>query len=413
MNNKIKILLVGLAVLCAISLIIAFQLNAVNKSLRSQFVFKEQEFQQEKQNLTQQLSSVLETKKKLDVELGDLRAKFDSVAQERDKLKDKFDFVTKERGTLVERVQELAKQKKELEDTIKELKKSKTTSGQSRAATESYIVPQATSTTSGDDAYWANVLREKTSLEFQVKTLAQQVDEYRLKGEQAMEEGRKLDLEMKTVTEAKNDLERRLEYNEKLAEALSEDLVREKRDKKAVVLQLENLRQENFQLKNRLVALGDKKTALETKVVDLQQEREILAKRLSELDNILQDRVDQIIQVKDDLKAARIQADKADVKDSRVVQLQPIVVKASQDETKPGKTLPTAGQVLAVNDENNFVIIDLGQDDEVKVGQTFSVFRNSQKIATIEVIQSRKEISAADIKHIGSGAQIKIGDVVS
>ncbi len=409
MNNKIKILLVGLAVLCAISLVIAFQLNTVNKSLRSQFAFKEQEFQQEKQNLNQQLSSVLEAKKKLDVELGDLRSKFDSVSQERDKLKDKFDFVTKERGTLVERLQELAKQKKDLEDSIEELKKTRTGSSQASQVTQSYTA----SAVSGDDAYWANVLREKTSLEFQVKTLTQQVEDYRLKAEQAMEEGRKLDMQMKTVSEAKGDIERRLEYNEKLAEALSEDLVREKRDKKAIVLQLENLRQENFQLKNRLVALGDKKSVLETKVVDLQQEREILAKRLSELDNILQDRVDQIIQVKDDLKAARVQADTADVKDSRVVQLQPIVVKAAQEDSQSGKALPTAGQVLAVNDENNFVIIDLGQDDGVKVGQTFSVFRNSQKIATVEVIQSRKEISAADIKHIGSGAQIKIGDVVS
>ena len=35
MNNKIKILLVGLAVVCAASLVIAFQLNTVNKALRN------------------------------------------------------------------------------------------------------------------------------------------------------------------------------------------------------------------------------------------------------------------------------------------------------------------------------------------------------------------------------------------
>lgn len=410
MNNKIRMLLIGLAVLCAISLVVAFQLNAVNKSLRSQFAFKEQEFLQEKQSLSQQLSTVLETKKKLDVEMGDLRAKFDSATQERDKLKDKFDFVTKERATLVERVQELAKQKKEMENSIEELKKSKSGVSQVQEIQPAYV--PSTAASAGDDAYWANVLREKASLELQLKNSTEQVNENRLKTEQAMEEGRKLDLQYKTVLEAKGDLERRLEYNEKLSEALSEDLVREKRDKKAIFLQLENLRQENFQLKNRLVALGDKKTSLEGKVVDLQQEREILAKRLSELDSILQDRVDQIIQVKDDLKAARVQSETADIKDSKVVQLQPIVVK-SQQESSSGKSLPMAGQVLAVNDENNFVIVDLGQDDGIKVGQTFSIFRNSQKIATVEVIQSRKEISAADIKNISPGSQIKIGDVVS
>ena len=99
MNNKIKVLLIGLAALCAIALLIAFQLNAVNKSLRSQFAIKDSEFQTEKQSLNQQLASVLETKKKLDAELGELRTKFESVTKERDGIKDKFDLVTKERAT--------------------------------------------------------------------------------------------------------------------------------------------------------------------------------------------------------------------------------------------------------------------------------------------------------------------------
>jgi hypothetical protein len=71
------------------------------------------------------------------------------------------------------------------------------------------------------------------------------------------------------------------------------------------------------------------------------------------------------------------------------------------------------GQVLAVNEENNFVIIDLGQTDNVRVGQIFSVYRANQKIGSVEVIQTRNEISAADIKSVSSGSKIKVGDVVS
>jgi cell shape-determining protein MreC len=160
------------------------------------------------------------------------------------------------------------------------------------------------------------------------------------------------------------------------------------------------------------MSLGDKKTSLEGKLVDLQQEREILAKRLSELDQTLQDRVDQIVQVKDDLKAARAETKGVSTKDSRVVQLQPIVVKATEEETSKRKT-PSAGQVLAINEENNFVIIDMGEQDGIKVGQTLTIYRNNQKIAAVEVIQTRKEISAADIKNISAGSKIKIGDMVS
>ena len=47
------------------------------------------------------------------------------------------------------------------------------------------------------------------------------------------------------------------------------------------------------------------------------------------------------------------------------------------------------------------------------MGQIFNVSRNGQNIATVEVIQTRKEISAADIKTVSSGAKIKIGDAVN
>ncbi len=404
MNNKIKMLLIGLAALCAISLIIAFQLNAVNKSIRSQFTLKESEWQNEKQSLSGQLASAIETKKKLDAAFAEMRTKFDAATKERDSLKDKFDLVTKERATLVEKVQDLAKQKKNLEDEVVKLKKG-------GASQEIMPMPMSSAASATDDAYWANLLREKASLEIQVKSLTQQLTDLQLKTDKAMEEGRKLELQMKTVSDSRTDLERRLVYNEKLAETLSEDLVREKRDKKAITEQLENLRTENFELKSRLMSMGDKKTSLETKLVDLQQEREVLAKRLAELDQVLQERVDQIIQVKDDIKTVRAQAKEASTRDSKVVSLQPIVVKASDEA--PARKAPTAGQVLAINDENNFVIIDLGEEDGVKVGQSFSIYRNAQKIATVEVIQTRKEISAADIKNISSGAKIKVGDMVS
>jgi len=404
MNTKIKILLVGLAVVCTAALGLAFQLNANIKALRNEFAQKQQEFQNEKQNLGQQLAAVTDAKKKMDAELRDLTAKFDSLTKDRDSLKDKFDLVSKERATLVEKLLALGKDKNALEAEVAKLK-----SGGGGAGAE-MSTPVATPT---DDAYWANLLREKASLEIQVKQLNEQVNEARLRAEGAMEEGRKIDLQYKTVTTAKGDLERRLIYNEKLAETLSEDLVREKRDKKAVLTQLETLRQENFELKSRLMAIGDKKTLLETKVVDLQQEREILSKRLAELDSILQDRVDQIIQVKDDLKAVRDQAKDATTMESRVVQLQPIVVKASEEASAQRLQSSKSGQVLAVNEENNFVIIDMGETAGIKVGQSFTIFRNGQKIAVVEVIQIRKEISAADIKNVTSGSKIKVGDAVS
>lgn len=408
MNSKIKILLIGLAGVCAVALVIAFQLNTVNKTLRFQFDQKEQEFSQVKDDLTKKLSTIGEAKRKLEKDIEALRAEMQGISQDRDDLKGKLDEINKEKDSLVGKVQELSKKRVELEEALEkaaeEAKKAVETASASPAA-----APAAATAT--DDAYWAGVLKDKAALEIEVRTLRSQVTDLKLKAEKAMEEGRKLDLQLRTVAEERNDLSRKLIYNEKLAETLSEDLVREKRDKKSITTQMENMRSDNFELKSRLMALGDKKVSLEGKLVDLQQEREVLSKRLGELDQILQDRVDQIIQVKDDLKAARTEAKAAEAKDARVVQLQPIVVKA-QSET-PMKKMSGSGQVLAINEDNNFVIIDIGEDRGAKVGQIFTLYRNNMKIATVEVIQTRKEISAADIKNLMPGSKVKIGDSVS
>ncbi len=402
MNAKIKILLIALAVICAMALVIAFHLNGLYKTLNLEYDSKKIEFENERTELNKQLASLRQAKKKLDVEVGDLKAKYDALTQEHESLKSKFDLVTKERATLVERVTELASEKKSLEEEVVQLKASGGGSG------IAYPVPTDTPT---DDAYWANVLREKAALEIEVKNMGSQLDDAKLKLATAMDEGRKIDLQLKTVLDGGRDMERKLVYNEKLARTLSEDLVREKRDKKTLQTQIDSLRQENFELKSRLMAIGDKKTSLEGKLVDLQQEREILAKRLAELDAVLQERVDQIIEVKNDLKAARTEAKKVSTRDSRVVQLEPIVVKAT--EGMPSRRgAPVSGQILAINDENNFAIVDVGEQDGVAVGQTLSVTREGMKIGTLEVIQTRQEIAAADIKNVQAGTKLRIGDSV-
>ncbi len=402
MNAKIKILLIALAVICAMALVIAFHLNGLYKSLTYEYETKQTEFENERSALNRQLAALTQVKKKLDVEMADLKAKYDALTQDHENLKGKFDLVTKERATLVERVQELAGERKSLEEEVAKLKAS-------GGAATTYVLPSDTPT---DDAYWANLLREKAALEIEVKSMGAQLDDAKLKLATAMDEGRKIDLQLKTALDGHRDLDRKLVYNEKLARTLSEDLVREKRDKKTLQTQLDSLRQENFELKSRLMAIGDKKTSLEGKLVDLQQEREILAKRLAELDSVLQERVDQIIEVKNDLKAARTEARKVSTRDSRVVQLQPIVVKATDDDLPSRRAAPVSGQILAINDENNFVIVDVGEQDGLAVGQTLSVTREGMKIGTLEVIQTRQEISAADIKNVGSGAKLRIGDSV-
>ena len=111
------------------------------------------------------------------------------------------------------------------------------------------------------------------------------------------------------------------------------------------------------------------------------------------------------------------------------IQLPPIVVKAdsptrkfyNQAEEEPPinlskaqispEPLELAGRIITVNNEHKFVVIDIGRDDQVKIGMSFDVYRRGKEIGKIEVIETRRDIAACDIKEI-SVRQFKANDTV-
>ena len=58
------------------------------------------------------------------------------------------------------------------------------------------------------------------------------------------------------------------------------------------------------------------------------------------------------------------------------------------------------GKVLSVNQEHQFVVIGLGEKDGIKPGMRFKVLRGDEEVGSIEVIETRPSIAAADIKEI-------------
>ena len=70
------------------------------------------------------------------------------------------------------------------------------------------------------------------------------------------------------------------------------------------------------------------------------------------------------------------------------------------------------GRIVTVNREHNFVVIDLGSNDDIGRGTRFDVYRGDIAIGSIDVIQTRKGISACDIKDLKRGFQISVDDTV-
>ena len=60
--------------------------------------------------------------------------------------------------------------------------------------------------------------------------------------------------------------------------------------------------------------------------------------------------------------------------------------------------------------ENNFIIVDIGKSQGIRLGDVLGVYRQGKYIARLEVIQVRSDISAADIKDQWS--KVKVGDSI-
>jgi hypothetical protein len=97
------------------------------------------------------------------------------------------------------------------------------------------------------------------------------------------------------------------------------------------------------------------------------------------------------------------------------MELPPIIVNApnNQQQAQPASAAGgrNQGSIISINEPNNFVIVDLGQGNSpVSVGNVIKVYHDSKEIATLDVIQVRRDISAADIKEKSS--TLKVGDTV-
>ena len=196
-----------------------------------------------------------------------------------------------------------------------------------------------------------------------------------------------------------------------MANNLSLELARTKNDKKFNTDRVEKLNTENSELRGQLKSLVTTKNSLEKSIVRISDDKEKVEKKLGQTESLIQSKIDEIWDIKDDLDRSFKNAQLGSK--SSEVELPPIIVNSDGPavNTNPGESkLGLDAKVVSINAENNFVIVDAGEGSGVSVGDTLSVYRDSQYIARLEVIQVRKDIAAADIKEQWSSVQK--GDIV-
>jgi chromosome segregation ATPase len=384
MDKKSKTIILVLVILLLGAVIFAFMAISSKEILRREFESTKEKLRQENEALAKKASEAVEEKKNMQARLDEIRKQLDSLSNEKFELEKKYETILKERETLLEKL------------------KSLTTAP--AVVSVSPTVLEAPQKPETEDAYWAGILKEKANLEMITDQLKSQVNTLQIQVEELKNSKTNLELELKNLAQEKQELERKLSYTEKLIDSVSLELVREKKDKRRIEEELKALKDEHRMAIRRINTLNEEKLNLDKKLQQLQNEKTELERKLKEANIVLEKKILESGETKEKYPPSEKSL-------TQSVELPPIVVRSpeSEIEVSPQRAV-SKGKVLAVNREHNFIVIDLGEEQGVKVGDIFSIYRDDQKIANVEVIQTRKNVSACDIRQ--QSTNIRVGDTV-
>ena len=264
------------------------------------------------------------------------------------------------------------------------------------------------------EGYWAQVLKDKAVLQLELEKVKSDLDQSVLEIVDLKKKNSDMQLEIKTIQNEKEEIVRKIKYGEDLANNLAVEVARARNDQKMTNERADKLKDQNQQLQDQIKQLTTTKVALERSLTRLGEDKDKMGKKLIQTENVIQGRIDEIWQIKQNLDQ---KITDLPVKPSPTeVELSPIIVNAvpagPAPAVGPAAAAPREKQhtVISINETNNFVIVDLGEADGSRVGQALKVYRGGNDIASLEVIQVRKDISAADIKN--KSVQLKVGDIV-
>lgn len=441
-------LVIGAFAFAGLTFLDKMQLQKTNQSLEQQI----EEFRtREKTTLTdnKQLQDKLKT---AEAERTELQAKFAGVDTDVQSLNDKMKLLNTEGDDLKKQLETARKEREELtvkfqekttklqEETTKlqeAIMKQKAAETQLPAATTpngqivesapqqppAALQPASDVSLQENDQHWAGILKEKAALEVELENVKQDLMHNQVELADLKKQNGDLQLDLSNFKNQKETIDRDIKHGQDLADNLSLELARAKNDSKYSDEKIEKLSKENTTLRAQIKNLTSTKIALEKSIVRLQDDKKDMERKLIRTENVVQGRIDEIWKIKNDLNKSF--KPKSKNPKANEIELPPIVVSAHEDEygqpaaaatgdepegTKENSSAVVEGNVVSINEDNNFVIVDLGEKEGVKIGDPLSVYRNSEYVAGLEVIQVRKDIAAADIKN--KTAQIQVGDVV-
>ena len=217
---------------------------------------------------------------------------------------------------------------------------------------------------------------------------------------------RELSIQIDQLSKEKERLLEAIKFKERTLRIMSMDLVSERESRGSAIDEVKKLRRENVDLKRELVMANRELIKLHESFKEVVYKRDELEDKITDAGNILKEKSMAFEELQEQLEQVIEGGKKIISGGSASVELPPIVVKPSAPGLKELR-----GEIIAVNHEEKFVVVDIGESSGLRPGVLLKIMRGSKEIGAVEVIETRKEISAADIKEVVSGYTIQEGDI--
>jgi len=325
---------------------------------------------------------------------ADMQAELNRVGRAANDLKQKYDEAVQARDLFQQKLIEM-----QTTQTSKPVEVPKETSHPPAGYAPSGSAPT--------DEYWADFVKTRAELEAKLDNLNKDLSDARMNVAELENRNKQLSLQIDEITKEKADLQQQLEFKARTVEVMSRDLVKERESRKAALEELDKLRQDTVTLKREMVMLNKEKVQLQGDLNKAMGKKAELEKMLGDVENTFRDKRMAIDELQQQLSDA-IGEKKAGPGEaaSSAVALPPIVVKPESSGVQG-----VQGEVIAVNPEEKFVVVDKGMSAGIRPGMSLTILRAGNDIAKAEVVEVRKDISAADIKDVKGGYTVQEGDI--
>lgn len=189
--------------------------------------------------------------------------------------------------------------------------------------------------------------------------------------------------------ELQEGLTKELKGENLLLKGRIEKIIKEKDLFEAQLAGVDSLKEKIGELRTTLKSEADAKNELEKKIKVVEASKKELKAEIAKLKEISAPALAQ--HENDSDKEKNVEENKAGVvkkEETEKIELKEIVV-------TPGKAME--GRIISVDKETEFVIINLGKKDGVKIGKIMSVYRGKDYLGDIKVTRLQPEMSAADL----------------